>query len=236
MHRKSSVAAMDIPLRDQPMSEAMGCRNTASENIAPTETQVISMPTPTTTQPRDWKRCFHPVAMSIHSTRLVGGWSLQPTSWDTGEANPADCDRCSRACHARWPDHPSIRRRRSMPRDDPGQARESVETSAASCSEAYFPAPFQIRGLYGLGRCRPDGATLSWSRPSIYPRAPDMLRHGILGTLGTSLSASKPEDDVAICCHRNLTPGSQASAPACRAKIVPGITPTGSVPPPRRSS
>ena len=35
MNRKSSVAAIDIPLRDQPVSVAIGCMKTASENIAP---------------------------------------------------------------------------------------------------------------------------------------------------------------------------------------------------------
>ena len=51
MLRKSSVAAVDMPLRDQPVSVAIGWRKTASENIAPMPMQVISMPAPTTTQP-----------------------------------------------------------------------------------------------------------------------------------------------------------------------------------------
>ena len=62
MHRKSSVAAVDMPLRDQPVSAAIGCRKTASENIAPMPMQVISMPAPTTTQPYD-SFMIHPTAM-----------------------------------------------------------------------------------------------------------------------------------------------------------------------------
>ena len=51
MARKSIVAAADTPLRDQPISSEIGCRNTASDSIDPNATQVISAPTPTTTQP-----------------------------------------------------------------------------------------------------------------------------------------------------------------------------------------
>jgi hypothetical protein len=40
-------------VRDQPVSDAIGCRKTASENIAPMPMHVISMPDPTTTQPYD---------------------------------------------------------------------------------------------------------------------------------------------------------------------------------------
>jgi hypothetical protein len=53
MHRKSRVAAADMPLRDQPVPAAIGWRKTASESIAPTPMQVMSMPAPTTTQPYD---------------------------------------------------------------------------------------------------------------------------------------------------------------------------------------
>jgi hypothetical protein len=53
MNRKSSVAAIDMPLRDQPVSVAIGCMKTASENIEPMPMQVINMPAPTTTQPYD---------------------------------------------------------------------------------------------------------------------------------------------------------------------------------------
>jgi len=40
-----------MPARGQPVSTAIGCRKTASENIAPKPTQVASAPTATTTQP-----------------------------------------------------------------------------------------------------------------------------------------------------------------------------------------
>jgi hypothetical protein len=59
MHRKLSVAAVDMPLRDQPVSPAIGCKNTARESIAPMAMQVINMPAPTTTQPYD-SFIFHP--------------------------------------------------------------------------------------------------------------------------------------------------------------------------------
>ena len=47
---KSSVIALEMPARDQPVSAAIGCRKTGSENIAPMATQVISAPTATMTQ------------------------------------------------------------------------------------------------------------------------------------------------------------------------------------------
>ena len=49
--RKSSVAAPETPARDQPIDSEIGCRNTASDSIAPMPTHVISAPAPTTTQP-----------------------------------------------------------------------------------------------------------------------------------------------------------------------------------------
>jgi hypothetical protein len=51
MARKLSVIAPEMPARDQPVSRVIGSRNTASENIAPIATQVISAPMPTITQP-----------------------------------------------------------------------------------------------------------------------------------------------------------------------------------------
>jgi hypothetical protein len=51
MARKSIVAAAETPLTDQPVFVEIGCRNTASDNIVPKPTQVISAPAPTTIQP-----------------------------------------------------------------------------------------------------------------------------------------------------------------------------------------
>src|SRR6266849_7603120 len=51
MQGKSSVAAAETPPRDQPIASEIGCRNTASDSIAPMPTQVISAPAPTTIQP-----------------------------------------------------------------------------------------------------------------------------------------------------------------------------------------
>ena len=45
------VMAVEMPVRDQPVSADIGCRNTASENSAPIATQPISAPAATTTQP-----------------------------------------------------------------------------------------------------------------------------------------------------------------------------------------
>jgi hypothetical protein len=45
------VMALEMPARDQPVAVDIGSRKTASENIAPTATQVIKAPTPTITQP-----------------------------------------------------------------------------------------------------------------------------------------------------------------------------------------
>ncbi len=50
MIRKSSVIALDMPARDQPVFADIGSRYTASENIAPMPTQVISAPMATITQ------------------------------------------------------------------------------------------------------------------------------------------------------------------------------------------
>src|SRR5919106_1313196 len=51
MHRKLKSAAVEIPVRDQPVSAEMGCRKTPSENIAPNPTQVTTIAAPTMTQP-----------------------------------------------------------------------------------------------------------------------------------------------------------------------------------------
>ena len=95
MHRKSSVAAIDMPLRDQPVSAAIGCRKTASENIAPMPMQVISMPAPTTTQPYDsfictQRRCER-YARSLPAAHA--------TSSVDHHANPPSCS-ARRACFA----------------------------------------------------------------------------------------------------------------------------------------
>ena len=50
MTRKLRVMALDMPARDQPVAVDIGSRKTASENIAPMATQVMSAPTPTITQ------------------------------------------------------------------------------------------------------------------------------------------------------------------------------------------
>jgi hypothetical protein len=50
MTRKLSVIALDRPARDQLVSAAIGVRKIASENMAPSATQVISAPAPTMTQ------------------------------------------------------------------------------------------------------------------------------------------------------------------------------------------
>src|SRR5438270_13936058 len=51
MMRKLSVMALDTPVRDQPVACVIGCRNTASDIIAPTATQLISAPMATITHP-----------------------------------------------------------------------------------------------------------------------------------------------------------------------------------------
>src|SRR2546430_13064004 len=50
MTRKSSVMALEMAARLQPVAAEIGPRNTASENIAPMATQPISPPSPTITQ------------------------------------------------------------------------------------------------------------------------------------------------------------------------------------------
>jgi hypothetical protein len=50
MTRKSSIMALEIPVRDQPVSVDIGCRKTASENMEPMATHVISAPHATITQ------------------------------------------------------------------------------------------------------------------------------------------------------------------------------------------
>ena len=49
--RKLSVIAPDTAVVDQPVACVIGCRNTASENMAPTAMQVMNAPRATITQP-----------------------------------------------------------------------------------------------------------------------------------------------------------------------------------------
>jgi len=58
--RKSMVIALEIPARDHPVSTDIGCKYTASENIAPIPTHVISAPAPTITQRYDKPRSNPP--------------------------------------------------------------------------------------------------------------------------------------------------------------------------------
>ena len=51
MVRKLRSAAVEIPVRDQPIASAMGGRKMPSDDIAPIATQLTTMPTPTITQP-----------------------------------------------------------------------------------------------------------------------------------------------------------------------------------------
>jgi hypothetical protein len=48
--RKPIVIALDTPVTDQPVSRAIGCRNTGSENMPPIATQPSSPPAATITQ------------------------------------------------------------------------------------------------------------------------------------------------------------------------------------------
>ena len=43
--------ALDTAVCDQPVARVIGCRNTASENIAPIAMQVMNAPSATITQP-----------------------------------------------------------------------------------------------------------------------------------------------------------------------------------------
>ena len=51
MTRKSSVIAIEMPVRDQPVASDIGFRNTGSVNSEPMATQPINAPAATTTQP-----------------------------------------------------------------------------------------------------------------------------------------------------------------------------------------
>jgi hypothetical protein len=51
MHTKLRSAAVEMPVRDQPIDSDIGWRKTPSENIAPNPTHVTTMATPTMTQP-----------------------------------------------------------------------------------------------------------------------------------------------------------------------------------------
>ncbi len=51
MQRKLTIAASAMPARDHPIASAMGCRKTLRVAIAPNPTQVMTIPTPTMTQP-----------------------------------------------------------------------------------------------------------------------------------------------------------------------------------------
>src|SRR5688572_3438772 len=45
--RKLRSAAVAMPVRDQPIASAMGCKNTVSDIMAPNPTHVTTIPTPT---------------------------------------------------------------------------------------------------------------------------------------------------------------------------------------------
>src|SRR5215470_5357419 len=97
IHRKSSVAASDMPLRDQPVSVAIGCRKTASENIDPMPTQVSNIPAPTTTQPYD-SFISHPTPLRVsHADRF----NIRPTCTSLHEAKWARRVLLLRACTLR---------------------------------------------------------------------------------------------------------------------------------------
>ena len=49
MARKPMVIALDMPVTDQPVSRAMGCNRTGSENMAPIATQPKTPPAATIT-------------------------------------------------------------------------------------------------------------------------------------------------------------------------------------------
>ncbi len=51
MQRKSTVAALETAVRDQPVAIAIGCRKTPSDIAVPNPMQVIAIPAPTMTQP-----------------------------------------------------------------------------------------------------------------------------------------------------------------------------------------
>ena len=51
MQSQLRSAAVEIPVRDQPMASDIGCRKTLSDSIAPSPMQVTTTPTPTMTQP-----------------------------------------------------------------------------------------------------------------------------------------------------------------------------------------
>jgi hypothetical protein len=51
MQSQPRSAAVEMPVRDQPIASAIGTRNTVSDAIAPKPTQVTTMPTATTIQP-----------------------------------------------------------------------------------------------------------------------------------------------------------------------------------------
>ena len=50
MARKPMVMALDTPVTDQPVSRAIGCKNTGSENMPPIATQPSKPPAATITQ------------------------------------------------------------------------------------------------------------------------------------------------------------------------------------------
>ena len=51
MQRKFRSAAVEMPVRDQPIESEMGWRKTPSDIIAPSPMQVTTRPAPTMTQP-----------------------------------------------------------------------------------------------------------------------------------------------------------------------------------------
>src|SRR5687768_4610320 len=77
MMRKLSVMALDTPARDQPVASVIGCRNTASDIMAPTATQLMRAPIPTITQPY-WT--FITLSLNLVASPLVVRRGAKSTS------------------------------------------------------------------------------------------------------------------------------------------------------------
>ena len=89
MARKLSVIALEMPARDQPVAADIGSRKTASENIAPMATQVMSAPAATITQRYDDPICKM-LLVRLLSTRSGCGF-LGQDEWEPAEdAGPPD--------------------------------------------------------------------------------------------------------------------------------------------------
>src|SRR5690348_18345408 len=80
MARKPMVMALDTPVTDQPVSRAMGCSSTGSENMPPMATQPSTPPAATITQ-RYRELAIPDLQYGSHRVQDERDWTEPTAGW-----------------------------------------------------------------------------------------------------------------------------------------------------------